>query len=82
MNQFLWDWKNVKDLTYVVTDRGPLRSWLKTIGRRGDDRCECSSIQNAAHLMRCPLVGDGKGRLEEEVWNDLEWCKAVAEFLA
>ena len=74
--------RTVKGLTYIVTDKGPLRSWLKIIGRRDDDRRDCGSIQNAVHLMRCPVVGDGKGRIEEEVWSDQEWCRAVADFLA
>lgn len=26
-----WSRKGVKSLTYIATDRGPLRSWLKTI---------------------------------------------------
>lgn len=69
-----WDWKSVKGLTYIVTDRG---RWLKTIGRKEDDRCDCGSVQNAAHL-----VGGGEGRTEEQCWDDQEWCRAVADFLA
>ena len=70
----------MKGLTYIATDRGPLRSWLKKIGRE-DDQYDCGVAQSAAHIMRCPLVGDGKGRAEE-YWNDQEWCEAVADFLA
>lgn len=55
-----WDRQSVKGLVYVVTGRGPLRWWLKTIGRREDDKCDCRVTQNAAQLLRCSLVGDGK----------------------
>ena len=76
-----WTRKAVKGLTWVITDRGPLRRWLKIIGRSEDDRCECGEIQNAAHLRRCNMVGDGKGRSIEECERDMEWCEAVADFL-
>jgi len=33
--------------------------------------------QNAAHLLRCPLVGDGKGRSLEEARQGPEWCSGV-----
>lgn len=51
------------------------------IGRREDDRCDCREVQNPVHLLRCPLVGDEKGRTIEECYGDEEWCKAVEEFL-
>ena len=57
------------------------KSWLKLIGRREDGKCDCREIQNAAHLLHCPLVGDGKGRTREECFNGSEWCKMVADFL-
>ena len=59
--------QSIQGLTYIVTGKAPLRHWLELIGRRDDDRCSCGSIQNAAHLLRCPLIGDGKGRVEEEI---------------
>ena len=47
----------------TVTDRGPLRWWLRIIGGgRTTAAIDCGIAQNAAHLLRCPLVGDGKGR--------------------
>lgn len=61
-----WTRKAVKGLVYVATDRGPLRRWLKIIGRRDDDLCECGEVQNAVHLRRFQMVGDGKGRSMEE----------------
>ena len=68
---------------YMVTDRGPLRHWLKVICRREDDKCDCGVIQNAVHLLRCPLIdiADGKRRSAEEIWGDPgpEWCRAVAD---
>ena len=71
----------MKGLTYVMTDRGLLGGWLKVIGRSEDDRCGCGEIQNAVHLRRCKLVGDGKGRRIEECQKDMEWCEAVTDFL-
>ena len=71
----------MKGLTYVTTDRGPMKSWSKFIGRSQDDRCECGESQNAVHLRKCALVGDGKGRTLAQCEQDMEWCEAVAEFL-
>ena len=76
-----WTRKAVKGLIYLITDRGPMQRWLKVIGRSEGDLCECGEIQNAVHLRRCGLVGDGKGRSIEECQQDMEWCKAVADFL-
>ena len=59
-----------------------MRWWLKLIGRNEDDRCECGEVQNAAHLLKCQLVGDGKGRQREECYKDSEWCRAVADELS
>jgi len=39
------------------------------------------TAQNAAHLMNCSWVGDGKGRKSEMMWEDEKWCEAVAGFL-
>ena len=66
---------------YVMTDRGPMKAWLKMIGRSEDDKCGCGEVQNAAHLLQCPLIGDGKGRSWDECKKDREWCRAVADFL-
>lgn len=76
-----WGRQALKGLTYVVTGRGPQRWWQRVIGRREDDRCECGVAQNVAHLLKCSLVGDGKGRTAKEVWGP-DRCKAVADFLA
>ena len=70
-----WSRKAIKALGYIITDRGQLPKELAkadlkekmaavTAGQR-------TLTQNAAHLLRCicPLVGDGKGRTEEEVWK-------------
>ena len=40
----LLDHQSIKELTHVVTDRGPLRHWLRVVGRSEEDRCECGSI--------------------------------------
>ena len=68
-----WDRNAVRGLTYKVTDRGPLKSWLHTIGKAEENKCKCTSgreVQNAAHL-----------RTKEEAMEDPEWCMAVWEFL-
>ena len=51
------------------------------IGRREDDLCDCGEVQNAVHLLRCPLIGDGRGRSRDDCYKDEEWCNAVEEFL-
>ena len=76
-----WSRKALKGLVYVSTDQGPLKSWLKVIGRSQDDRCECGEVQNAVHLRRCQLIGDGKGRTMGQCQQDMAWCEAVVEFL-
>ena len=43
--------------------------------------CDCGVTQNAAHLLQCPLVGDGKGKSMEQCQQDEVWCRAVADFL-
>ena len=65
----------------MMTDRSPLKRWLKIIERGDDGRCECGEVQNTVHLRRCHRVGDGKGRSIEECQEDPEWCKAVVDFL-
>ena len=37
--------------------------------------------QNAAHLLRRNLAGDGKGRSKEEAEKGELWCEAVYRFL-
>ena len=76
-----WTRRQVKALTYVVTDRGPLKRWLFIIGRSTEQHCRCGETQNATHLRRCSQVGDKKGRSLEECRRDQEWCEAVADFL-
>jgi len=67
----------------MVTDKGPQRQWLWEIGKSEDSCCVCDgwTAQNAAHLMNCSWVGDGKGRRHEMMWEDERWCEAVAGFL-
>ncbi|KAF8418668.1 hypothetical protein EV426DRAFT_704452 [Tirmania nivea] len=35
-------------------------------------------VDNAAHLLSCPGVADGKGRKWEQIWEDPEWCEKLA----
>jgi len=69
---------------YMVTDKGPQQQWLWEIGKSGEQWCVCDgwTPQNAAHLLECPWVGDGKGRTSEMIWEDERWCEAVPEFIA
>ena len=76
-----WPRKNLKGLVYITTGKGPLKHRLKVIGRSEDDRCECGESQNAVHLRRCLLIGDGKGWSMAECQKDAEWCGAVVDFL-
>ena len=57
-----WNREALKGLTYLCTDRGPLKHWLYKVGRADSDRCACDPgvIQNSAHILKCRLVGDGK----------------------
>jgi len=58
-----WSRQAVRGLVYMVTDKGPQRQWLWEIGKSEEQWCVCDgwTAQNAAHLMNCPWVGDGRG---------------------
>ena len=47
-----------------------MRAWQKVIGRREDKLCDCGEIQNTAYVLRCPLIGDGRGRSLGEAMKD------------
>ena len=78
-----WNRNALRGLTYLETDKGPLKSWLHKIGRAEDNKCSCpeDTVQNAAHIRQCKEVGDGKGRSMEQAEGDPEWCEGVYEFL-
>jgi len=80
-----WNRVALRGLTYLVTDKGPQRQWLKEMGKVGDPSCVCDgwTPQNAAHLFVCPWVGDGIGRSWEQAHEDEEctWCVTVARFV-
>ena len=76
-----WTRKQLRGLSFIVTDRGPMNRWLWVIGRAGEQTCRCGEIQNAVHLRRCLLVADGKGRTMEQCWKDAEWCGELVDFL-
>jgi len=77
-----WSIVALRGLTYLVTDKGPQRQWLKEMGKVEDPSCICDgwTPQNAAHLYLCPWVGDGIGRPKEQASKD-EWCAAVTRFV-
>jgi len=78
-----WTAGALRGLTYMVTDKGPQQQWLWEIGKADTQWCVCDgwTPQNAAHLMGCTWVGDGKGRTQELIWEDEEWCEAVFDFI-
>ena len=76
-----WTRKQLRGLTFIITDRGPMKRWQWVIKRADDPFCQCGEIQNAVHLTRCRLVADGAGRSLEQVWKDKEWCGAVVDLL-
>ena len=60
-----WDRESLNGLTYIVTDKGPTASWLKTIGRMEDGICRLckeGAPQNSAYLRSCSGIRDGRGR--------------------
>ena len=67
----------------MITDKCPQAGWLKEIGKVDDGSCPCDgwTVQNAAHLLSCPWVGDGKGRTREMLWKDEKWCGELARFI-
>ena len=75
-----WDRDEVRGLTYLHTDRGPMKQWLHKIGKATHPRCECGEVQNAAHLLISGCVG-GQKRTWEEIWEDREFCGEVTRFL-
>ena len=76
-----WFRKQLKGLTFIVTDRGPMKWWQWVIKRADNPFCQCGEIQNAVHLTRCYLVTHGKGKSPEQVGEDREWCQMVVDFL-
>jgi len=57
-----------------------MKTWLHQIGQAPDNKCLCGGPQNAAHLLSCKLVGDGKGMNTEQIEEYQEWCEAVYSF--
>ena len=77
-----WTRKQLRGLTFIITDRGPMKRWQCVIKQANNPCCRCGEIQNAVHLTRCRLVADRKGRSTEQIGEDKEWCQAVVEFLS
>ena len=75
-----WDRTELRGLTYLHTDRGPMKAWLHRIGRAEDPLCECGQVQNAAHLMESGCV-KGRRKKWEDIWTDREFCAEVVDFL-
>ena len=67
-----WTRKQLQGLTFITTDRGPIKRWQWIIGRTEHQLCPCGEIQNVVHLRRCRMVADGAGRSIEQCWVDRE----------
>ena len=76
-----WTRNQLKGLTYIVTDCGPIKRGPWVIKRADTTFCPCGEIQNAVHLTGCRLVADEKGRSPEKVGQVKEWCQGVVLFL-
>ena len=71
-----------KRLDVRFTDKDPQKNWLHKIKATEDYMCSCQEQrQNAAHILQCKEVGDGKGRTLEQAAEDEEWCGAAYEML-
>ena len=75
-----WDRDELRELTYLHTDKWPMRAWLHKIGVVDDPFCACGATQNAARLMEGTCVG-GRRRKWEDIWTDREFWAEVVRFL-
>jgi len=75
-----WDRDELRGLTNLHTDRGPMKNWLYKIGRAEAPWCSCGATQNAAHLLASGCVGR-KNRSWEQIWTDRDFCAEVTRFL-
>jgi len=78
-----WPRQALQGLTYLETDKGPQRQWMREIGKTEDASCVCNgwTPQNAAHL--CVLLGGGwGGKIGGQARKDAKWCAEVARFVA
>ena len=64
-----WDRDELRGLTYLHTDKGPLKAWMFKIGRAEDPWCICGEVQSAAHVMASGCGGGAKRRWED-IWTD------------
>ena len=74
----------MRDRISTTKDKGPLKNWLHKIKATEDYMCSCqhNQRQNAAHILQCKEVGDGKGRSIDQAEGDEEWCEAVYDWLS
>ena len=63
-----WTRKQLRALTFIITDCGPMKRWQWVIKWADHQLCQCEQIQNAVHLRGCQLVAGGVGRSLEQVW--------------
>ena len=68
-----WSRIGVRGLTYLFTGKGPLKSWLKKIGKSESDQCECGCVLDVEHVLSD--CGDRGSRTMDEVWKDKKWCE-------
>lgn len=78
-----WDRDALRGYTYIYTDKGPFMHWLNKLGRKDSSACPCGQgvVQNAAHILKCAAVADGRGRTLEQVDEDPDFCRQLFSFL-
>ena len=64
--------EELKGLTYIVKNKGPVAAWLKTIGRSKGGTCRVCEEGAAQNLRQCTGVGGGKRRSIEQAYEDVE----------
>jgi len=75
-----WNRKELRGLTYLHMDKGPMKAWLYKIGKAENPFCIWGQTQNSAHILKSGCVG-GKRREWKDIWTDREFCAEVAGFL-
>ena len=54
---------------------------LFNIRKAEHNRCPCEVAQSAVHILRCKLVGEGRGRNLLQAEKDRYWSAEVFSFL-
>ena len=76
-----WNRNAFQGLTYIFTDKGPMKVWLHHLGEAEGHKCVRWIPQNAANLLRWERAGNGTWGSTVEAEKDEEWCEAVYDLL-